>query len=105
MLGRRQVTDGKAGEYVWQTYEEVYQKVMRIGSAIGSLGVEPACNSQGICYVPLNDTLGANAVDFIMDHAEISIALVQESKIKSILAVVPKCTAHLRGLPTANFPV
>ncbi|CAO2144450.1 unnamed protein product [Urochloa humidicola] len=117
MLGRRQVTDGKAGEYVWQTYEEVYQKVMRIGSAIRSLGVEPgahcgiygancpewvmamqACNSQGICYVPLYDTLGANAVEFIMDHAEISIAFVQESKIKSILTVVPKCTAHLRAI-------
>ncbi|CAD6231585.1 unnamed protein product [Miscanthus lutarioriparius] len=41
---------------------------------------------------------GANAVEFIMDHAEISIALVQESKIKSILAVVPKCTAHLRAI-------
>ncbi|XP_066366830.1 long chain acyl-CoA synthetase 2 [Miscanthus floridulus] len=80
MLGRRQVTDGKAGEYVWQTYEEVYQKVMRIGSAIRSLGVEPgahcgiygsncpewvmamqACNSQGICYVPLNDTLDTSS--------------------------------------------
>jgi hypothetical protein len=31
----------QAGEYVWQTYEEVCQKVMRIGSAIRSLGVEP----------------------------------------------------------------
>ncbi|CAN6372422.1 unnamed protein product [Urochloa humidicola] len=117
MLGRRQVTDGKAGEYVWQAYEEVYQKVMRTGSAIRSLGVNPgahcgiygancpewvmamqACNSQGICYVPLYDTLGANAVEFIMDHAEISIAFVQESKIKSILTVVPKCTAHLRAI-------
>ncbi|XP_039823798.1 long chain acyl-CoA synthetase 2-like isoform X2 [Panicum virgatum] len=117
MLGQRQVTDGKAGEYVWQTYEEVYQKVMRIGSAIRSFSVNPgahcgiygsncpewvmamqACNSQGICYVPLYDTLGANAVEFIMDHAEISIAFVQESKIKSILAVVPKCTAHLRAI-------
>jgi len=26
---------------VWQTYEEVYHKVMRIGSAIRSLGVMP----------------------------------------------------------------
>ncbi|TKW01211.1 hypothetical protein SEVIR_8G164900v4 [Setaria viridis] len=117
MLGRRQVTGGKAGEYVWQTYEEVHQKVMRIGSAIRSFGVKPgshcgiygsncpewvmamqACNSQGICYVPLYDTLGANAVEFIMDHAEISIAFVQESKIKSIVMVVPKCTAHLKAI-------
>lgn len=27
---------------------------------------------------------GANAVEFIMDHAEISIAFVQESKLKSV---------------------
>ncbi|XP_062188440.1 probable CoA ligase CCL6 [Phragmites australis] len=76
---------------------------MRIGSAIRSFGIKPgghcgiygsncpewvmamqACNSRGICYVPLYDTLGPNAVEFILDHAEISIAFVQESKIKSV---------------------
>uniref|UniRef100_A0A0E0MGC7 Long-chain-fatty-acid--CoA ligase n=1 Tax=Oryza punctata TaxID=4537 RepID=A0A0E0MGC7_ORYPU len=117
MLGQRKVSDGKAGDYVWLTYEEVYQKVMKIGSAIRSLGVKlgghcgiygsncpewimamQACNSQGICYVPLYDTLGANAVEFIMDHAEISIAFVQESKIKSVLAVVQKCRAHIKAI-------
>ncbi|KAM0910862.1 hypothetical protein ACQ4PT_013870 [Festuca glaucescens] len=103
MLGRRKVSDGKAGDYVWHTYEQVYQKVTKIGAAITSFGVKPgahcaiygcncpewvmamqACNSQGICYVPLYDTLGENAVEFILDHAEISIAFMQESKIKSI---------------------
>ncbi|KAK3120300.1 hypothetical protein QOZ80_9AG0685360 [Eleusine coracana subsp. coracana] len=117
MLGRRKVTDGKAGDYEWQTYEEVHQKVLRVGSAIRSFGVKPgghcgiygsncpewvmamqACNSQGICYVPLYDTLGSNAVEFILDHAEISVAFVQESKIKSILAAVQKCRAHLKAI-------
>uniref|UniRef100_A0A0E0BK97 Long-chain-fatty-acid--CoA ligase n=1 Tax=Oryza glumipatula TaxID=40148 RepID=A0A0E0BK97_9ORYZ len=117
MLGQRKVSDGKAGDYVWLTYEEVYQKVIKIGSAIRSLGVKPgghcgiygsncpewvmamqACNSQGICYVPLYDTLGANAVEFIMDHAEISIAFVQESKIQSVLSVVKKCRAHIKAI-------
>ncbi|KAK3118963.1 hypothetical protein QOZ80_9BG0711490 [Eleusine coracana subsp. coracana] len=117
MLGRRQVTDGKAGDYEWQTYEEVHQKVLRVGSAIRSFGVKPgghcgiygsncpewvmamqACNSQGICYVPLYDTLGSNAVEFVLDHAEISVAFVQESKIKSILAAVQKCRAHLKAI-------
>ncbi|GJN04606.1 hypothetical protein PR202_ga22169 [Eleusine coracana subsp. coracana] len=139
------VTDGKAGDYEWQTYEEVHQKVLRVGSAIRSFGVKPgghcgiygsncpewvmamqvtavffgfvrtvfymhiilkfvllfflqACNSQGICYVPLYDTLGSNAVEFILDHAEISVAFVQESKIKSILAAVQKCRAHLKAI-------
>ncbi|KAM0910864.1 hypothetical protein ACQ4PT_013870 [Festuca glaucescens] len=117
MLGRRKVSDGKAGDYVWHTYEQVYQKVTKIGAAITSFGVKPgahcaiygcncpewvmamqACNSQGICYVPLYDTLGENAVEFILDHAEISIAFMQESKIKSILAVLPKCTAHIKAV-------
>ncbi|TVU24850.1 hypothetical protein EJB05_27310 [Eragrostis curvula] len=117
MLGRRHVIDGKVGDYMWLTYEEVYQKVLRIGSAIRSFGVKPgghcgiygsncpewvmamqACNSQGICYVPLYDTLGANAVEFILDHAEISVAFVQESKIKSTLAAVQKCRTHLRAI-------
>lgn len=117
MLGRRQVSDGKAGDYVWQTYEQVYQKVIQIGAAIRAFGVKPgahcaiygsncpewvmamqACNSQGICYVPLYDTLGQNAVEFILDHSEISIAFMQESKIKSIVAILPKCTAHIKAI-------
>uniref|UniRef100_R7W8U0 Long-chain-fatty-acid--CoA ligase n=1 Tax=Aegilops tauschii TaxID=37682 RepID=R7W8U0_AEGTA len=117
MLGRRQVSDGKAGDYVWQTYEQVYQKVIQIGAAIRGFGVKPgahcaiygsncpewvmamqACNSQGICYVPLYDTLGQNAVEFILDHAEISIAFMQESKIKSIASILPKCTAHIKAI-------
>ncbi|WVZ51202.1 hypothetical protein U9M48_002364 [Paspalum notatum var. saurae] len=134
MLGRRrQVTDGKAGEYVWQTYEEVYDSAMRLGSAIRSFGVKPSiyrgltvaymdptvrnglwpcrhatvkeyvmchCMTPSVgspCSTALTETR-ANAVEFIMNHAEISIAFVQESKIKSILAAVPKCTAHLRAI-------
>ncbi|VAI22553.1 unnamed protein product [Triticum turgidum subsp. durum] len=102
MLGGRQVSEGK---------------VIQIGAAIRGFGVKPgahcaiygsncpewvmamqACNSQGICYVPLYDTLGQNAVEFILDHAEISIAFMQESKIKSIVAVLPKCTAHIKAI-------
>jgi long-chain acyl-CoA synthetase len=31
----------QAGDYVWQTYEQVYQKVIKIGAAIRSFGVKP----------------------------------------------------------------
>ncbi|KAH9610580.1 hypothetical protein KSS87_000865 [Heliosperma pusillum] len=50
-----------------------------------------ACNSQGVCYVPLYDTLGANAVEFIINHAEVSIVFIQEKKIPAMLACLPKC--------------
>ncbi|KAK9667417.1 hypothetical protein RND81_14G254800 [Saponaria officinalis] len=110
MLGRRQIVDGKAGPYEWLTYKEVFESAARIGSAISSCGVTPggrcgiygvncpewiiameACNSQAVCYVPLYDTLGANAVEFIINHAQVSIVFVQEKKIPSMLACIPKC--------------
>ncbi|KAF5204906.1 Long-chain-fatty-acid--coa ligase, partial [Thalictrum thalictroides] len=89
MLGHREVIDGKAGPYVWKTYQEVYEEV-----------IQPvkACNSHGIYYVPLYDTLGVNAVEFIINHAEVSIAFIQENRIQAILACLPRCTSHLKTI-------
>ncbi|XP_068655971.1 probable CoA ligase CCL6 [Aristolochia californica] len=117
MLGRRDVVDGKVGPYVWQTYQEVYEEVIRVGAAIRACGVNPggrcgiygsncpkwiiameACNSHGIYYVPLYDTLGANAVEFIINHAEVSIAFVQENKIDSMLACLSNCAQYLQTI-------
>ncbi|KAK2664276.1 hypothetical protein Ddye_002850, partial [Dipteronia dyeriana] len=100
MLGRREIVDGKAGKYVWQTYKEVYELVIKVGNAIRSCGVEEggkcgiyganspewivsmeACNAHGLYCVPLYDTLGAGAIEFIICHSEVSIAFVEEKKI------------------------
>ncbi|EEF43331.1 acyl CoA synthetase, putative [Ricinus communis] len=117
MLGRRLVTDSKvAGPYVWLTYKEVYETAIRIGSAMRSRGLNPgdrcgiygsncpewitameACKSHAITFVPLYDTLGPNAVEFIVNHAEVSLAFVQESKLSSILACLPKCSSYLKS--------
>ncbi|KAK9942289.1 hypothetical protein M0R45_007963 [Rubus argutus] len=102
MLGERQVTEKKA---------------IRMGSAITSRGVNPgdrcgiyrsncpqwiiameASNSHAITYVPLYDTLSANAVKFIINHAEVSIAFVQENKISAILSCLPNCFTHLKTI-------
>lgn len=117
MLGRRQLKDGKAGAYSWLTYQQVYDATLTIGSAIRRRGVNPgdkcgiygvncpewimameACNSQSITYVPLYDTLGANAVEFIINHAEVSIAFVQESKLPAILTCLSKCASNLKTI-------
>ncbi|KAF5443997.1 hypothetical protein F2P56_036505 [Juglans regia] len=117
MLGRRQTTDSKVGPYIWLTYQEVYNTAIRIGSAMRSLGVNPgdrcgiygsncpewitameACSSQAVTFVPLYDTLGANAVEFIVNHAEVSIAFVQENKIPAILSCLPRCSANLKTI-------
>ncbi|KAK6131911.1 hypothetical protein DH2020_034348 [Rehmannia glutinosa] len=117
MLGRRQIKDGKAGAYSWLTYQQVYDATLKIGSAIRRRGVNPgdrcgiygancpewimameACNSQAITYVPLYDTLGANAVEFIINHAEVSIAFVQETKLQPILTCLSKCASNLKTI-------
>ncbi|KAG6395003.1 hypothetical protein SASPL_145594 [Salvia splendens] len=100
MLGEREMVDGKAGQYVWLTYKEVYDLVLAVGASVRSCGVTQgdkcgiyganctrwvvsmqACNAHGLYCVPLYDTLGAGAVEYIICHAEISIAFVEETKI------------------------
>ncbi|XP_057964851.1 probable CoA ligase CCL6 isoform X2 [Malania oleifera] len=117
MLGRRPIVDSKVGSYEWQTYEEAYGAAVRIGSAIRSRGVNPggrcgiygancpewiitmeACNSQSIIYVPLYDTLGANAVEFIVNHTEVSVTFVQESNMTAMLTCLPRCNSLLKTI-------
>nr|CAB3469820.1 unnamed protein product [Digitaria exilis] len=100
MLGRRRVVDGKAGEYTWLTYQEVYDVVIKLAASISKSGIKQgeccgiygancpewiismeACNALGVCCVPLYDSLGAGAIEFIICHAEIQIVFVEEKKI------------------------
>lgn len=118
MLGRRHNTTTKhSGPYVWLTYKQVYDSALKMGSAMRTQGVNPggrcgiygsncpewiismqACISQAITYVPLYDTLGSNAVEFIINHAEVSIAFVQENKLPSILSCLTACSSYLKTI-------
>ncbi|XP_077226588.1 long chain acyl-CoA synthetase 4-like [Tasmannia lanceolata] len=117
MIGRREIVNGKAGKYVWLTYKEVYDKVVKVGLSIRSCGVEQggrcgiygvncpewimsmeACNAHGIYCVPLYDTLGAGAVEYIICHAEVSIVFVEEKKIHEVLKTFPNTTNFLRTI-------
>ncbi|CAK7348469.1 unnamed protein product [Dovyalis caffra] len=113
MLGRREFVDGKVGPYVWKTYKEVYEEVLQIGSALRASGAETgyrvgiygsncpqwieameACNAQSLVCVPLYDTIGPRAVNFIIDHAEIDYVFVQDKKVKELLN--PDCISAQR---------
>ncbi|PSR85930.1 Long chain acyl-CoA synthetase, partial [Actinidia chinensis var. chinensis] len=104
MLGWREFKDGKFGPYLWKTYKEVYEEVLLVGSALRASGAEPgsrvgiygsncpqwivameACNGHSLICVPLYDTLGPGAVNFIIDHAEIDFVFVQDKKVKELL--------------------
>ncbi|XP_047337402.1 long chain acyl-CoA synthetase 4-like [Impatiens glandulifera] len=117
MLGRRDVVSGKPGKYVWITYKQVYDIVIKIGNAIRSCDVGQAgrcgiyganckewiismeaCNAHGIYCVPLYDTLGAGAVEFIICHAEVTLAFVEEKKIEEVLKTFPNSAQFLKTI-------
>lgn len=117
MLGWREITNGKAGHYLWKTYKEIYHEVLQVGSALRQLGAEPgsrigiygvncpqwivvmeACNGYSLLCVPLYDTLGSGAVDYIIEHAEIDIVFVQDKKAKEILSSECRSTQRLKSM-------
>ncbi|KAG5061837.1 hypothetical protein JHK85_003020 [Glycine max] len=113
MLGKRKIVDEKIGPYVWKTYKEVYDEVLHMSSALRASGAEPgtkigiygsncpewivameACSAQSFVCVPLYDTLGPGAVNFIIDHAEVDFVFVQDKKVKELLN--PECKSSKR---------
>ncbi|KAM3265527.1 long chain acyl-CoA synthetase 1 [Capsicum annuum] len=104
MLGWRDFKDGKWGPYNWKTYKEAYEEILQTGSALRAHGIEPgarigiygancpqwivameACSAHNLICVPLYDTLGPGAVNFIIEHAEIDIVFYQDKKVKELL--------------------
>ncbi|KAL9168279.1 hypothetical protein ABFS82_04G005200 [Erythranthe guttata] len=109
MLGWRELVNGKWGPYVWKTYKQVYEETLYTGSALRTHGIEPgarigiygsncpqwivameACAAHSLICVPLYDTLGPGAVNYILDHAEIDVVFVENRKVKELLS--PECT-------------
>ncbi|XP_013634888.1 PREDICTED: long chain acyl-CoA synthetase 1-like [Brassica oleracea var. oleracea] len=120
MLGWRPIVDEKVGPYIWKTYKEVYEEVLQIGSALRAAGAEPgcrvgiygancpqwiiameACAAHTLISVPLYDTLGPGAVDYIVDHAEVDFVFVQNTKIKGVLD--PDCKSAKRLKAIVSF--
>ncbi|KAK4365484.1 hypothetical protein RND71_016842 [Anisodus tanguticus] len=117
MLGRREIVDGKPGKYVWMSYKEVYDIVIKVGNSIRSCDVDEgdkcgiygancsewiismeACNAHGLYCVPLYDTLGHGAVEFIISHAEVKIAFVEEKKLPELLKTFPNASTYLKTI-------
>ncbi|XP_016508574.2 long chain acyl-CoA synthetase 4-like isoform X1 [Nicotiana tabacum] len=117
MLGEREMFHGQAGKYIWLTYREVYDLVLKVGASIRVCGVKQggrcgiygancsnwvismqACNAHGLYCVPLYDTLGAGAVEYIICHAEVSIAFAEETKISEVLKTFPNAGKFLKTL-------
>nr|GEV36131.1 long chain acyl-CoA synthetase 7, peroxisomal [Tanacetum cinerariifolium] len=132
-LGSRVRVDGTVGEYKWMTYGETSTARSAIGSGLQYHGIskgacvglyfvnrpewlvlDHACSAYSYVSVPLYDTLGPDAVKYIINHADIqavfcvpttlNILLSFLSEISSvcIIVVVGGTDEHLPSLPETS---
>jgi len=110
-MGTRKKTGETVGDYVWETYAEVKARRDNFGSGIVTLtGHKPddpvgiysinrpewvitdlACSAFRWPSVSLYDTLGQNAVEFIIKHAEIKIVVCAIKQIQIIFSAAKNC--------------
>ncbi|CAG8752007.1 2949_t:CDS:2, partial [Cetraspora pellucida] len=93
-----------AQPYVWQTYSEVQQRVANFGSGLCKFGLKPkaslgffsintpeyviaelACNQYNFVSVPLYDTLGTEALKFIINQTELEFVFTTSNKGRTLL--------------------
>eukprot|EP00742_Colponemidia_sp_Colp-10_P000272 GILJ01000306.1.p1 GENE.GILJ01000306.1~~GILJ01000306.1.p1 ORF type:complete len:692 (-),score=129.63 GILJ01000306.1:157-2187(-) len=111
--------DGSFGEYVWKTYNQVDEMATKFASAFIHLNLAPrhpagsevvngriglysinreewaileiACNMQSIISVPLYDTLGPDAVQFIVNQAELETVCCSADKASLVVGCKSNC--------------
>ncbi|KAK3118377.1 hypothetical protein QOZ80_9BG0698200 [Eleusine coracana subsp. coracana] len=106
-LGTRIHADGAVGEYKWMTYGEVSTSRSAIGSGLIYHGilegvrvglyfinrpewiiVDHACAAYSYVSVPLYDTLGPDAVQFIVNHAMIEVIFCVPQTLSTLLSFI-----------------
>ncbi|GLU08851.1 hypothetical protein SLE2022_257360 [Rubroshorea leprosula] len=104
-LGTRIRVDGTVGEYKWMTYGEAGTARTAIGSGLifhripkgSSVGlyfinrpewliVDHACSAYSFVSVPLYDTLGPDAVKYIVNHAVVKAIFCMPQTLNSLLS-------------------
>jgi long-chain acyl-CoA synthetase len=109
MMGHRPIVNGVAGPYVWQSYNQISKRVINLAAGFVKLGMkqdtnialfsinrpewiiaEQACFVQGLVTVPLYDTLGAEAIEYITNLCETPMICCTADKIAKILVLAAK---------------
>ncbi|XP_051144635.1 long chain acyl-CoA synthetase 6, peroxisomal-like [Andrographis paniculata] len=116
-LGTRIRIDGTVGEYKWMTYGEAATRRSGIGSGLRHHGLESgacvglyfinrpewlivdhACSAFSYISVPLYDTLGPDAVKYIVNHSDIKAIFCVPSTLNILLS-------FLSEIPTVRLIV
>jgi Long-chain acyl-CoA synthetases (AMP-forming) len=105
-LGYRKIVDNTPGPYEWYTYAEVVERIKNVGSGfrLEKIGMKPedplgiysinrpewviadygaTCNS--MITVPLYDTLGLQALQYIINQVEMKVCCASNDKAKKLL--------------------
>ncbi|KAK8651530.1 hypothetical protein V6N13_141130 [Hibiscus sabdariffa] len=132
-LGTRIRVDGTVGEYKWMTYGEAATAREEIGSGLMYYGlkqgacvglyfinrpewliVDQACAAYSYISVPLYDTLGPDAVKYVVNHSGIQAIFCVGQTLNSLLSfislipsvhlivVVGEADDHLPSLPSTS---
>ncbi|CAN6374047.1 unnamed protein product [Urochloa humidicola] len=106
-LGTRIREDGTVGDYKWMTYGETSTSRTAIGSGLIHHGilegariglyfinrpewiiVDHACAAYSYVSVPLYDTLGPDAVQFIVNHATVEVIFCVPQTLSTLLSFI-----------------
>ncbi|XP_006664333.1 long chain acyl-CoA synthetase 6, peroxisomal [Oryza brachyantha] len=106
-LGTRVCADGTVGDYKWMTYGEASTNRTAIGSGLIYHGipqgaciglyfinrpewtiVDHACAAYSYVSVPLYDTLGPDAVQFIVNHATVEAIFCVPQTLSTLLSFI-----------------
>ncbi|XXQ39474.1 AMP-dependent synthetase/ligase domain-containing protein [Plasmodiophora brassicae] len=113
-FGTRVFDDISNGDFKWQTYQEALDQSVAVGRGLVSRGLVAGNNvglfaanraewmitafgvwSQRMRVVPIYSTLGPNAVEYIVNHAELTIIFVSKDNINEVLSIVDKTQIKL----------
>jgi len=111
-FGHREINkDSTRGKYKFFTFAEINDRVSHIASGFISLGLKPHNTRVGICStnriewslcdyagytqsfisVPLYDTLAKNAIEYIVNHAEIQIVCCTKETLPQVVKAKESC--------------
>ena len=102
--------DGSCGPYKYFSYAEVYKRALAFGRALLDLGLNRGdrvglyssnsmwwqltafgAYSVGLIIVPVYDSLGPTAAEYIITHSKIRVVVSSEFKFKNAVDLLPKC--------------
>ncbi|KAG1439545.1 hypothetical protein G6F56_012263 [Rhizopus delemar] len=103
-MGTRRIEDGVAKEYVWQSHPEVRARILNFGKGLIQLGLkhqeaigvysvnkpewtitELSSYRESFIIVALYDTLGAEAMEYIVNQTDMEYIVLSADKLDNII--------------------